>query len=96
MYTDCLRLLLSLFLVSVICPLMQHLLFDVHPFVTRTCNISDEAIFVLLAHTHDDKAIVIQFHFCLCTEIRKKFESLIILNITLLLSLLLLWLMMLL
>ena len=72
------------------------LLFDVHPFVTRTCNISDEAIFVLLVHTHDVKAIVIQFHFCLYTEIRKKFESLIILNITLLLSLLLLWLMMLL
>ena len=72
------------------------LLFDVHPFFTRTCNISDEAIFVLLVHTHDVKAIVIQFHFCLYTEIRKKFESLIILNITLLLSLSLLWLMMLL
>ena len=54
------------------------LLFDVHPFVTRTCNISDEAIFVLLVHTHDVKAIVIQFHFCLYTEIRKKFEIIIV------------------
>ena len=29
-------------------------------------------------HTHDVKAIVIQFHFCLYTEIRKKFEIIIV------------------
>ena len=71
------------------------LLFDVHPFVTRKCNICDEAILVLLVHTQGVNAIVIPV--CSYTEIQKKFRILIILNITILLlqvSLLLLLLLM--
>ena len=59
------------------------LLFDVHPFVTRKCNISDEAILVLFVHTQGVNAIVIPV--CSYTEIQKKFKILIIFNITILL-----------
>lgn len=59
------------------------LLFDEHPVVTRKCNISDEAIRVLLVHTQGANAIVIPVSSY--TEIQKKFRILIILNITILL-----------